>query len=106
LPHPFGSCILPRTIVKLRDVMNKDIEDLYKHASDYFEKYQDEELRDYLLAVAQRLEDADMMFHQFAYFLMHARSTVAFPVRPKHFQEALDRAEKYIQKYGQDHVEN
>jgi hypothetical protein len=51
--------------------MNKDIEDLYKHASDYFEKYQDEELRDYLLAVAQRLEDADMMFHQFAYFLMH-----------------------------------
>jgi hypothetical protein len=56
--------------------MNKDIEDLYKHASDYFEKYQDEELRDYLLAVAQRLEDADMMFHQFAYFLMHARLTV------------------------------
>jgi hypothetical protein len=61
--------------------MNKDIEDLYKHASDYFEKYQDEELRDYLLAVAQRLEDADMMFHQFAYFLMHALPSINFEGR-------------------------
>jgi hypothetical protein len=43
-----------------------------------------------------------MMRHQFAYFLMHARSTVAYPVRPKHFQEALDRAEKYLKRFEEE----
>lgn len=82
--------------------MNKAIEELYGKAAEYLEKYKDEELNDYLLQLATRLEDADMMKHQFNYLLMHSRTAVAYPVRTKHFQEALERAERYLNKVDEE----
>jgi pyruvate/2-oxoacid:ferredoxin oxidoreductase alpha subunit len=83
-------------------MMQKDIEELFGKANEFYEKYKDDELKDYILSIGKKLEDAEMMRHQFAYFLMHARSTVAYPVRPKHFQEALDRAEKYLKRFEEE----
>ncbi|HYD98351.1 MAG TPA: hypothetical protein VEH84_03115 [Alphaproteobacteria bacterium] len=82
--------------------MNKAIEDLYAKAAEYFDKYKDQEMQDYLMGLARKLEDADMLRHQFGYFLMHAKSTIAYPVRPKHFQEAVDRAERYLKKLEEE----
>ena len=79
-------------------LMNKTIADLHAKASAVLEKYKDQELYDYLMDLAGKLEDADMMKHQFGYLLLHAKSTVAAPVRTRHFQDALERAEKFLKK--------
>ena len=78
--------------------MNKSIADLHAKAAAFLEKHKDQELFDYLMELAGKLEDADMMRHQFGYLLLHAKSTVAAPVRTRHFQEALDRADKFLKK--------
>lgn len=78
--------------------MNKTITDLHAKAAEVLEKHKDQELFDYMMDLAGKLEDADMMRHQFGYLLLHAKSTVAYPVRTRHFQDALDRAEKFLKK--------
>ena len=71
----------------------------FSSAAEFLEKYKDEELYEFLMEMAGRLEDADLMRHQLGYLLMHARATVAAPVRTKHFQEALGRAERFLKKF-------
>lgn len=82
--------------------MNKALEELYTKATSVYEKYQDQELYDYLMSLARHLENSDMMKHQLGYLLLHARSTVAAPVRTTHFQEALTRAARFLEKLEQD----
>ena len=78
--------------------MNKVIEDAYSKAAEFNDKYDDQELYDFILQLIGRLEDADMMKHQFNYLLLHARKTVAYPVRTRHFQEALERADRFLKR--------
>jgi hypothetical protein len=81
--------------------MKDTIENLYKKADEVFTKYNDAELRDYLLEVAQKLHDADAMYHHFGYLLMHVRATVAHIVRPRHLQEAIERAQQFLKNYNE-----
>ena len=67
--------------------MKQAISELHDKAAHFYAKHQDAELRGYLLELAQRLEEADMLRHQFAYFLMHTQSTIAVPSRPKSWSE-------------------
>lgn len=76
--------------------MNKTIAELHEKAATYAEK--DAGLQEYLLGLANKLEDAEMMRHQFGFLLLHAKSTVPYAVRTRHFQDALDRAEKFLKK--------
>jgi len=78
--------------------MNKVIEDAYAKAAEFHETYDDQQLYDFILQLIGRLEDADMMKHQFNYLLLHARKTVAYPVRTRHFQEALERADRFLSR--------
>ncbi len=80
--------------------MKDAIEELYKKAEDVRTKYKDEALHDYLLEVAQKLQDADAMYHHFGYLLMHVRASVAHTVRPPHLQEAIERAQQFLKRYG------
>jgi hypothetical protein len=79
--------------------MKAAIEDLYKRAEAVQEKYDDSELRDYLLGLATKLQEADVMYHHFAYLVMHVRSTVAHTVRPPHLREAIQRAHQFLENY-------
>ena len=76
--------------------MTPSIEELYAKAQEYLEKHQDQELYDYLLTVASRLEQYDLLKHHFGYFLMHAQAVAPYDVRPRHFQDALERARKVL----------
>ncbi|TAL02873.1 MAG: hypothetical protein EPO08_05775 [Rhodospirillaceae bacterium] len=80
--------------------MQETIDELYKKADAVFEKYKDAELRDYMLELAQKLQDADAMYHHFGYLLMHVRASVAHIVRPRHLQEAIERAQQFLKNYG------
>jgi len=79
--------------------MDRLAQKLYELAPQLREKTGDDELYDLLMRAAERLGHADMLKHQLGYLLMHARSTVAAPSRPKHFQDALARAEAFLNKY-------
>ena len=79
--------------------MKNTLDELYQKTAAIHDKYKDQELDDYLLSLARKLEDADMMYHQFGYLLTHVRATVAHPVRPKHLQEAIDRAERFFKHF-------
>jgi hypothetical protein len=81
--------------------MKQVIEDLYKKADTVFEKYKDAELRDSLMSLAQKLQDADAMYHHFGYLLMHVRAAVAHTVRPPHLQEAIERAQQFLKRYDE-----
>ena len=76
--------------------MNESIEELYGKAQEYLEKHKDQELYDYLLSLASKLEQYDMLKNQFGYFVMHAQAVAPYDVRPRHFQEALERAKKFL----------
>lgn len=80
--------------------MNGVIEDLYAKAQEYLEKHKDQELYDYLLSLAARIEQYEMLKHHFGYFVMHAQAVAPYDVRPKHFQEALERAKKVLKEIG------
>lgn len=80
--------------------MNGVIEDLYAKAQDYLEKHKDQELYDYLLSLAAKIEQYEMLKHHFGYFVMHAQAVAPYDVRPKHFQEALERAKKVLKEIG------
>lgn len=78
--------------------MTPPIEELYAKAQEYLEKYQDQELYDYMLMLAARLEQYDLLKNHFGYFVMHAQSVAPFDVRPRHFQDALERARKVLKE--------
>ncbi len=79
--------------------MRNTLEQLYEKFAEFHEKFNSPELDEYLLSLGRTLEEAETMHHQFAYLLMHIRATVAHQVRPKHLQEAVDRAERFLKKY-------
>jgi hypothetical protein len=79
--------------------MTHQIEDLYTKANEVFDKYQDAELRDFMLGLAQSLQMTDAMYHHFGYLVMHVRATVAHQSRPAHLQEAIERAQQVIKRY-------
>ena len=81
--------------------MKDVIEDLYKKAEDVQTKYKDTDLHDYLLSLAQKLQDADVMYHHFGYLLMHVRASIAHQVRPPHLQEAIERAHLFLKRYNE-----
>lgn len=81
--------------------MTSVIEDLYAKANAVFDKHKDAELRDYMLGMAQKLQDADAMYHHFGYLLMHVRASIAHQVRPPHLQEAIERAQQFLKRYEQ-----
>ncbi len=78
--------------------MNEIVQELYDKAEQYSEKYSDQDLYDYLLSLATRLEQLEMMRHHFGYFVMHAKAVCPYDARPRHFQEALERAEKFLKQ--------
>ncbi len=76
--------------------MSDKIAELHEKAQKYAEKYQDMEIRDFLLSVSHELEGATMLRHHFAYFVMHAQALLPHDVQPRHFKEALARAKKVL----------
>ncbi len=78
--------------------MSETITELHEKAQHYGEKYKDQELTDYLLTLAQQLEEAEMLRHHFGYFVMHAQAVLPYDVQPRHFREALARARKVLAK--------
>ena len=78
--------------------MSDTIAELHQKAVEYGDKYKDQELRDYLLTLAQQLEEAEMLRHHFGYFVMHAQAVLPYDVQPRHFREALSRAKKVLAK--------
>jgi hypothetical protein len=78
--------------------MSETITELHEKAQHYGEKYKDQELADYLLTLAQQLEEAEMLRHHFGYFVMHAQAVLPYDVQPRHFREALARARKVLAK--------
>lgn len=82
--------------------MKRAIEDLYKKYSHFHDKFNDAELDDYLLGVVRKLEDADSMFHQLGYLVMHIKATVVYQARPPHLRDAIDRAERYLGRFAED----
>lgn len=81
--------------------MNPTIEGVYTKAQEILEKHKDQELYDYMLNLAAKLEQYEMLKHHFGYFVMHAQAVAPYDVRPKHFQEALERAKKVLGEVDQ-----
>lgn len=79
--------------------MKNELEELYARAENLFQRYQDGELRDYLLSLAQTLQMADAMYHHCGYLVMHVRATIAHPSRPAHLQNAIELAQQFLRKY-------
>ncbi len=82
--------------------MKRAIEELYEKFTAFHEKYNDQELDDFLLSLARKLEDADAMYHQLGYLVMHIRATVVYHARPKHLHEAIERAERFLGRYADE----
>jgi hypothetical protein len=82
--------------------MQRTIEELYEKFAVFHEKHKDPELDDFLLTLAKRFEDADAMYHQLGYLLMHIRATVVYQARPKHLNEAIERAERFLARYAEE----
>jgi hypothetical protein len=76
--------------------MSDIIVEAHEKARIYAEKYKDAELTDYLLSLAQQLEEAEMLRHHFGYFVMHAQAVLPYDVQPRHFREALTRAKRVL----------
>ena len=82
--------------------MNKMLQEVHEKAKTYQEKYNDPELHDFLMKLASELEKADLLHHQFGYFVMHAQAVVPYDAAPHHFREALTRARKYLREAEAD----
>ena len=82
--------------------MSKLIDEIYGRAEEFSEKYQDKDLYDWILHLANRVEQLEMVRHHFGYFVMHAQAVAPYDVRPRHFQEALERAKKVLKETGDD----
>ena len=78
--------------------MTDAVQELYEKAESFSEKYNDQELYDYMLTLAAQLEQLEMLRHQFGYFVMHAKAVCPYDARPRHFREALERAERFLKQ--------
>ena len=78
--------------------MSEFVQELYDKAEKLAEKYNDQDLYDYLLTLANRIEQYEMLRHHFGYFVMHAKAVCPYDARPRHFQEALERAERFLKQ--------
>ena len=76
--------------------MSDTIKELHEKAQEYGEKHKDQELTDYLLTLAAKLEEAQMLREHFGYFVMHAQAVLPYNVQPHHFRDALTRAKKVL----------
>jgi adenosyl cobinamide kinase/adenosyl cobinamide phosphate guanylyltransferase len=56
----------------------------------------DKDTAEFLLTLASKLEDADMVRHHFGYFVMHAQAIVPHNAQPRHFRDALARAKRIL----------
>jgi hypothetical protein len=65
----------------------------------FHEKFRDRELDEYLKSITRKLEDADTLYHHFGHLLKHVRASVAHPVRPKHLQGAIEKAERCLKRF-------
>ena len=79
--------------------MKKQIDELTSKAHAVFEKYNDAELRDYLLDLAHSLRTADAMYHHFGYLLTHVRANVAHQSRTAHLRQAIEGAQQFLKRY-------
>ncbi len=79
--------------------MRQAVEDIARKSRAFHEKFNDRELDEYLSSLARQLEDADTLYHQFGHLLKHVRATVAHPVRPKHLQGAIEKAERCLKRF-------
>lgn len=80
--------------------MADQLAEIHAKAEAYRSKYNDDELYDYLLTLANKVEQLEMLKHHFGYFIMHAQAVSPYDARPKHFREALDRAKKILEELG------
>ncbi len=76
--------------------MSELIEEIYGKAQEMLEKHDDKDLYEYMMTLAAKFQQYEMLKHQFGYFVMHAQAVAPYDVRPKHFQEALERAKKVL----------
>ncbi len=79
--------------------MDKAVQEVYEKAQELHEKFGDEELRDFILTLAAKIEQAEILRHHFGYFLMHAQAVIPYDARPRHFRDALERAKKVLAAY-------
>jgi hypothetical protein len=79
--------------------MSHDHEDIARKSRAFREKFRDRELDAYLESITRRLEDADTLYHHFGHLLKHVRASVAHPVRPKHLQGAIEKAERCLKRF-------
>jgi hypothetical protein len=81
--------------------MTTNTEELQQRAEAAFLKYQDAELRDYMLGLIQPLQMSNAVYHHFGYLLTHVRATVAYQSRPPHLQQAIERAQQFMRNYNE-----
>jgi hypothetical protein len=79
--------------------MHQAADDIARKSRAFHEKFNDRELDAYLSSLTRKLEDADMLYHQFGHLLKHVRATVAHPVRSKHLQGAIETAERCLKRF-------
>ncbi len=79
--------------------MTDDAEELSRKSRAFREKFRDRELDEYLKTVTRKLEDADTLYHHFGHLLKHVRANIAHPVRPKHLQGAIEKAERCLKRF-------
>jgi hypothetical protein len=79
--------------------MTQAAEKLTQKSRTFHEKFRDRELDEYLKSLTRQLEDADTLYHHFGHLLKHVRATVAHPVRPKHLQGAIEKAERCLKRF-------
>ena len=79
--------------------MTHAADELTRKSRVFREKFRDRELDEHLRSLAQRLEDADTLYHHFGHLLKHVRANIAHPVRPKHLQGAIEKAERCLKRF-------
>lgn len=75
--------------------MSKSISELHERAQKMLAAG-DKDTSDYLLTVAAKLEEAEMLRHHFGYFVMHAQAVIPHDAQPRHFRDALTRAKRVL----------
>ena len=79
--------------------MSQAAEQLTRKSRAFQEKFRDRELDEHLRSLMRRLEEADTLYHHFGHLLKHVRASVAHPVRPKHLQGAIEKAERCLKRF-------
>jgi hypothetical protein len=75
--------------------MSKSITELHERAQKAQAAGNKDEA-EFLLNLATKLEEADMVRHHFGYFVMHAQAILPHDAQPRHFRDALTRAKRIL----------